>query len=409
MVKYPNKGESVWMHTAHSTALYPPLKEDLIIDVAVIGGGIAGLMAAYMLKKEGKRVAVFEKDIIASGVSGYTTGKISSLHGLTYSSLIKKFGPQAAQIYADSNQAAIGAIEAIVKAENIDCNWRREDNYVFTEDDDKVETLRKEARDAHSLGLPASFETALLPNLQAKVGVKFTDQATFHIAKFLNGLAGVIHGDGSFVFEHTKAHSFHDGTPATFSTPHGSVRATDIILATNAPYAPKDHAVYALYEYPMRSYIVAGKITEDIPGMYISVDSPSRSVLPAYINGEKWLLIGGDGHFVGKSGPAEHHYKNLSDYARERFNVTDIQYKWSTWDFIAYDQLPLVGPLYPSNKHLYVATAFRKWGLSNAYVAGKILTSAITNQPNPWAHTFRTNRRSTITSLPQGLVKGILS
>jgi len=409
MIKYPSKGESVWLHTAKTASLYPALDGDLTVDVAVIGGGIAGLTTAYLLKQKGKRVAVFEKGIIGSGVSGYTTGKISSLHGLTYSNLIKKFDRETAQIYGAANEAAIAGIEEIVLREHIDCDWRREDNYIYTEEEKMVETLRQEAVDAASLGLPASFETELLPNLGAKAGVKFTNQATFHVVKYLQGLARAIHGNGSYVFENTKAHAFHNGSPATFRTSKAKVTATDIILATNAPYAPKDHAAYALYEYPMRSYLVAGRITQNIPGMYISVDSPSRSVLPTIINGEKWLLIGGDGHFVGKSGPAARHYKKLSDYARERFGVTNIEYKWSTWDFVAYDGLPLIGKLYPFTEHLYTATAFRKWGLSNSYVAGKILTDAIIGTENPWAHIFRTNRASAVTSLPQGLVKGIVS
>src|SRR4051812_34324154 len=103
MIKYPNKGESVWLHTVDAVSLYPALKHDLEIDVAVIGGGIAGLTAAYLLKKEGKRVAVFEKGVISSGVSGYTTGKVSSLHGLTYSNLIKKFDYQTAKLYGEAN------------------------------------------------------------------------------------------------------------------------------------------------------------------------------------------------------------------------------------------------------------------------------------------------------------------
>lgn len=409
MNKYPNKGESLWLHSADTVSLYPPLKSDLQIDVAVIGAGIAGLTAAYLLKKSGKRVAVFEKNIIGSGVSGYTTGKISSLHGLTYSNLIKQFDRETARIYGEANQAAIENIDAIIKNEQIDCDWRREDNWIFTEDEAHVETLRQEAADAAALGLPATFETALLPELQAHAGVKFAHQATFHVVKYLHGLARAIHGDGSFVFEHTKAYSFHDGMPATFTIDHGRVRADDVILATNAPYAPKDHAAYALYEYPMRSYIIAGRVDEDIPGMYISVDSPSRSILPAYINDERWLLIGGDGHFVGRSGPAKGHYEHLEQYARDRFGMTEIKYRWSTWDFVSYDQLPLIGPLYPFSKHIYTATAFRKWGLSNSYVAARILTDAIIGAENSWTRTFRSNRASTVKSLPKGLIKGISS
>src|SRR6476620_5827492 len=143
MAHYPSKGESVWNHTVERTD-YAPLTHDFSVDVAIIGAGIAGLTTAYLLKQRGVKVAVFEKYQIGDSISGYTTAKVASQHGLAYTELIEKFGFDAARTYGRANEAAIACIEDIVKTERIDCDWRREDNYVFSNKTDEVEKLKKE-------------------------------------------------------------------------------------------------------------------------------------------------------------------------------------------------------------------------------------------------------------------------
>lgn len=406
MVHYPSKGRSLWLHTL-TPVEYPQLDHDFSIDVAVVGAGIAGLTTAYLLKQRGVKVAVFEKYRIGDSVSGHTTAKVTSQHGLAYSELIEKFGKDDARIYGEANQAAIDQIEQIIHAESIDCDWRREDNYVFTDKYDEIEQLKEEAADAASLGLPATFETTMPLNVAIQGAVRFSRQATFHIMKYLQGLARAIDGDGCHVFERTKASLVNDGEQVTFHTPGGRVIASKVVLATNVPSPLKDHAAYGLLEYPARSYIVAGRYDREVPGMYINTGNPTRSILPTVIDDERWLLVGGEGHFVGMSSSARERYKILADYARQRFGLANIQYEWSTWDYVAYDHMPLVGKLYSFSKNLYTATGFRKWGMTNGTVAAMILAQLLTDRQSPWAHTFRSTRLSAFTSMPQGMARGI--
>lgn len=408
MAKYPSKGVSLWNDTMGTPRQsYSSLKRDLVIDVAVIGAGIVGLTLAYLLKRRGKNVAVFEKYTIGEGVSGFTTAKVTSQHGMIYTELAENFDIATARLYGEANEAAIQTIEDIIKKEHIECDWRREDNYVYTEKAEEIEQLKKEAKLAASLGLPAEFTTDTPLPFSVQAAVRFKNQGTFHILKYLQALARLVDGEGSYVFENTKAKRVKDGDPVIFKTKQGTVTANDVVFATNVPAALKDHAYYAALEYPTRSYLIAGRVSEPLvsTGMYINTGNPTNSFLPTKIEGQHWLLVGGYGHFVGVSGPASLRYKKLKEVGKKG-GLTDITYRWSTWDYVSYDGLPLVGKLYKHSRHVYTATGFRKWGMTNATVSAVTLADLMTGHDNPCIKLLRPYRPSVIRSLPKGLIKG---
>src|SRR3954471_21998706 len=137
------KNTSLWMDTAPDTS-YPPLEPGRHFDVAVLGGGMAGLTTAYMLEKGGASVAVVEADRVAAGVTAYTTAKVSSLHGTIYSTIESKFGEDGARTYAAANEAGREWMRALVRELSIDCDWREKPAFTYAEDDAHVDEVERE-------------------------------------------------------------------------------------------------------------------------------------------------------------------------------------------------------------------------------------------------------------------------
>lgn len=401
MVKLPDDKTSYWIGSTQ-TPEFPELIDDLEVDVAVIGGGIVGLTTAYLLKESGLTVAVVEKDTVGDGVSGNTTGKITSQHNLIYGKLQERLGKETAWIYGDANQAAIVEIERLVRKAAVDCDFRRADNYVYTTDKSKVGKLKEEANIAASLGLPAYFEvTSDLP-FDIAGAVRFDNQATFHIRKYLIGLAKRIDSGGSYVFHHSHVIGIREGKSPRVKTTKGVIHARDIVVATNVPTFPLiARGSYCLYEYPMQSYIVAGR-TDRLPsGMYISPDTSHYSIHSVVSGEDKLLLIGGEGHVPGARFNIHARYQRLADYAEKFFGITEITHRWTHRDYLGYDDMPIIGKLYPWSKHVYTATGFMKWGMTNGTMAAIILHDKIVGKPNKWAATFATNRMQATASIPK--------
>jgi glycine/D-amino acid oxidase-like deaminating enzyme len=170
---------SYWMHSSDTTT-YPQVPSTVRVDVALVGGGIAGLSTAYELKRRGKTVAVVEADRIAASVTGYTTAKITSLHTLIYAELVESFGEDQARVYGESQQAGLERIASLVEELGIACDFERQPSFTYVREESEVDSLKKEAETAARLGLPASFVSECDLPVPIAGAVRFADQAQFH-------------------------------------------------------------------------------------------------------------------------------------------------------------------------------------------------------------------------------------
>jgi glycine/D-amino acid oxidase-like deaminating enzyme/nitrite reductase/ring-hydroxylating ferredoxin subunit len=392
MTQLEGSNTSPWIATSGQTA-YPALDREMHVDVAVLGGGMAGLMAALFLKRDGARVAVLEAGRVAAGVTAYTTAKVSSLHGIQYQSVASGFGEEGARIYGQANEWAIERIGALVDELGIDCDWRRKPAYTYAMDDQGRTQVQDEVQAALRAGLKASFTTVTDLPWQVTGAIRVEDQAEFHPRRFLLAIAEQIPGDGSHVFEDTQATGVKDGEPARVETAQGQIVIADhVIVATHIPFL--DRGGYFARMHPARSYGLGVYARGQAPqGMYLSTESPAHTIRSHPTERGEMLIVGGESHKVGQSGEdTAGRVARLERWARDHFDVEEIAYRWSTQDNMPIDGVPYVGKLMPGAKRVWVATGFKKWGLTNGTAAAEILTDLIRGRENQWAPLFDSNR-----------------
>jgi glycine/D-amino acid oxidase-like deaminating enzyme/nitrite reductase/ring-hydroxylating ferredoxin subunit len=390
---------SPWLDEAERPSR-PTLEHDRDVDVAVVGAGLIGLTTAVELRRRGVDVVVLEARQVGSGVSGNTTAKLSSLHGLSYGPLRSARGEEAAAVYGAANQWGIAAVARMATELGIDCDLRRKPNFTYTEDPGLVEDLEAEAELAIALGLPASFghETELPFAIEG--AVRFSDQAEFQPVAYLLGLAAFLDAERPTVYEHTRVVGVHGAEVRTEGG--AAVSARWIVLATQIPFL--DRGLFFARAHVQRSYATSVRIRGELPeGMYLQAERPGLSIRSLRWRGEALLLVGGESHELGQ-GDAREKLEALQHHAQSRFEVVGFEHLWSAHDFVSEDGLPYVGRLTPLDGRILVATGMRKWGLAMGTAAARVLSDEVTGEANEWAETFDPLRLPPLTSVPE-LVK----
>ncbi|MGR4847612.1 FAD-dependent oxidoreductase [Streptomyces sp. LARHCF252] len=383
---------SYWLDTAPD-GHRPALTEDLDVDVAVIGAGIAGLCTAWELTRAGRSVAVLEAGRVAAGVTGHTTAKVTALHTLVYDKLRRTRGPEGARLYARSQSEAIERAAGIVGELGIDCEWETRDAYTYARDAGRVDELRAEARAAAEAGLPASFVTETGLPFPVAGAVRVTGQAQFHPRKYLLALAADLVERGGRIYEDTAVLGLDEGEPCRLSTTSGApVRARDVVVATHYPIF--DRALLFARLSPRRELVVAGTIPagQDPDGMFITPDEGIRSVRTAPHEGDRRLLVVTGEHFTPGTGDPRARFEHLTAWATGHFPDLDVTHRWATQDIDPTDTVPMVGPLHPGARHAYVATGFGGWGMSGGMMAGRLLTAQITGEECAWSGLYDPRR-----------------
>ena len=369
------------------------LEHDISVNTVVIGAGMAGVLTAYLLQKKGIDTVVLEAARIGSGQTQNTTAKITSQHGLFYSKMIHKVGRKRLKGYALANEEAIGQYEEIIKRENMDCDFERLPAVLYTTDARNNRLLLKEAKIAGKLGIDARYRqydgtgTDMTHVSQKSVNIKseviFENQAQFHPLKFLKAIAQKL-----TIYENTPVISVKGHT---VYTSRGRIEADHIVFATHYPFINMP-GFYFMREHQERSYVLALKGAEALPAMYYSMDRDGLS-LRRY--GEL-LLLGGGNHRTGKKTTCkqdETGYTFLRRMKDKYFPDTEIVAAWSAQDCMPHDEIPFIGRYSYFRPYWYVATGFKKWGMTSSMIAAEIISDDI--------------RRSTDCGVPKDSPRGI--
>ena len=401
MSRFHVTNPSLWIADTPSTD-YPQLgpDEEAVVDIVVVGAGITGLTMALLLQQDGARVALVEAGRVCAGVTAYTTGKVSSLHGLTYASLCDTFGPETARVYGEANEAALAQIAVLVDELGIDCHWERRPNYTYTTDEATLPEVEREVEAAQEAGLPASFVTETELPFDVLGAVRFEHQAQFHARKYGLALAEAFHAAGGTIFEESRVVDVDTDTGRCTVERRGAIDGggavwgEQVVLATHLPTL--DRGGFFAKTHPSRSYLMAFETPErTLEGMYISKsgsDGGGTSWTLRSAEHGRYLLAGGQSHKTGQEPDTPARYAAIEGWAREHFGVGQPTHCWSAHDYVPVDRLPYIGKLPFGNGRVWVATGYNKWGLTNGTVAALIVADAVAGHANPWAETFEANR-----------------
>lgn len=407
MQTVPAAHDSIWLADAgEQPAASPPPRADLTVDVAVIGGGIAGITTALLCKREGARVALLERGRVAGGASGFTTAKATALQGTKLAEIRRRHDADTAAAYAAASTAALDWIERELRERQLDCGWERLPDVTYALDEQQVAAVEQAAEAAHAAGLAVRATTARaelpLP-FDVPAAVVLDRQAQFHPVRYLRALAAQIPGDDCHLFERTAVVGVEDGTPCALTTDDGvTLHAGDVVVCTNYPLL--DRGLFFARTEAARSYLVAARLRDAgaLPrATAISAGEPTRSIRPYRDrNGQPWLLVGGEGHLTGADDARPQRYEALERFARDHWEVEEIAYHWSTQDGMPADSLPYAGRYTPRSRHLWVNAGHQKWGMTNATAGARVVADLIAGRDSPWANLLDPNR-VTVSAAPR--------
>jgi len=389
--------ESPWLANVDPPS-WPTLEGDLEVDIVVVGAGITGLTIASVLHADGSSVAVLEADRVGHGTTGHTTGKITSQHGVIYRNLVERHGQERATAYAQANQQAINEIDEKVHRLGIDCSFERLPAYVYTRDPQRRGDLEAEHSASVGLGLPASLTTDIDLPFPIELAIRFDDQAMFDVSPYIHALAQDLNSDTGLIFENSRVVRITESTnEVTVRTASGLVTASNAIVATLIPFMNRS-GFFARMK-PSRAYGIAALLNNaGITGMHINADSPTRSTRPWRTDNGSGIVVVGEDHSAGHRKARPRRWGELESWARQHFDVESFEYRWSSQDFETVDHMPYVGRA-PLMRRTYVATGFRKWGLTNATAAAHTIADLLEGRRSDRVDAFDATRFGDIQTL----------
>ncbi|MBP1996308.1 FAD-dependent oxidoreductase [Paenibacillus eucommiae] len=389
----PQFPEPYWRASTNLPS-FPKLDQHITVDTAVVGGGISGITTAYLLAKAGVKVALLEAGNILNGTTGHTTAKITAQHDIIYDELIKQIGQEQAKLYYQANMDALNFIKQTVDEHKIECGFSEQDAYVYTNTESSMKKINDEFAAYQKLGINGEYVTRIAIPLPIKAAIEMKKQAQFHPLQYLAVLVQKIVDEGGVIYENTTAKTMEEAPSSKVITQDGfEISCENMISCSHFPFYD-GMGFYFSRLHAQRSYVLGIKSDKQYPGgMYLSAEDPKRSIrYTTTSSGENLILIGGQNHKTGQGICTIQHYEALQAFAEDTFGIQEIAYRWSAQDLTTLDKIPYIGQISSLKPNMYVATGYRKWGMSTGTAAALLLRDLILGNDNPYHELYTPSR-----------------
>lgn len=374
---------SLWLDRPRSAHQDPFPADDTFEDV-VVGAGLTGLVTAALLARAGRHVGVLEARHVGAVATGRTTAKASVLQGTKLSSLLRTQPRHRAEAYVTANQEGLAWLRRYCADHAV--GWQERDAYVFGADAAGLGAAQAEHEAARALGLDVGWHDRLDVPWETAGAVSLAGQGQFDPVELLESLVDHIRAHGGTIHEHQRVVSASKtGRPRLELDSGRTVHADTVVLATGTPVL--DRALTFSKVEAKRSYLLAYRGGGSVPkGMYLSTGASTRSYREVPTPEGGTFLVGGSGHTVGRTASELQHLEELRAWAGEHFPDAVETHAWSAQDYSPYDGLPLFGRLPLGGGHVWYATGYDKWGMTNGVAAALTIAAGILGDHQPsWA------------------------
>jgi glycine/D-amino acid oxidase-like deaminating enzyme/nitrite reductase/ring-hydroxylating ferredoxin subunit len=369
-------------------------------DVVVVGAGLTGLTTGLLLARAGREVLVVEARHVGAGTTGGSTAKVSLLQGTTLSRMASRRPQAVVRQYVEGNREALAWVDRYAAEHGVEVQKRTA--YTYATSGAGEESARAELRAANAAGLDAAWTSTPELPFRTRGAVALPDQSQLDPLALLDALSADLEAHGGTLVEGVRVTGSRGSSPVRLDTTHGSVEADAVVVATNLPVL--DRGGFFARAVPQRSYAVAFPMpAARMEGMYLSADSPTRSLRQAPGPDGELLLVGGNGHTTGRRRGTRACIDDLVAWSRAELGAGDPTHTWSAQDYVTAGGTPWAGPLLPGRDDLLTAGGYAKWGMTNGVAAALVLSARLLEGQVPWGAAYDPWQVPGVTAAATGL------
>jgi hypothetical protein len=364
---------------------------DQVYDVLIVGGGITGITTGLLLQKSGKKCFIAEAHNLCFGTTGGTTSHINTFFDTTYDIIKSDFGEENAQLVARATKESANLFRAHVKEYNINCGFEDKDGYVYAQDEKQADELEKIFRASKDAGVDVAYTDTIPVPVPFHKAIVYRGQAQIHASRYVYALAEAFESAGGVIAQQCPVEGFKGTDILEVETGKGTIRAKALIYATHIP--PGINLLHFRCA-PYRSYAMAFKLAEGVypNGLAYDMYDPYHYYRTQDVDGEKYLIVGGEDHKTAHEENTEACFKHLEAHTRKYYNIASVAFKWSSQYFEPSDGLAYIGHLPGNPGNVYVATGYSGNGITYSHIAAITLSDLLTKRSSPYATLFAPGR-----------------